>query len=106
MTPPKTKFIEELYDESQIHHIVSEFQKKGCSILPNVFERESVKEFKAQLEEIMYFNGNAYTIPDNSPHYIHSALPPHSKSFYPKCSKYMEKMKSLTLYFLRSKNES
>jgi len=83
MTPPKAKFIEELYEENQLHQMVSEFQEKGYTVLPNVFERESVKEFKAQLEEIMYFNGNAYTIPDDSPHYIHSALAPRCRQILP-----------------------
>jgi hypothetical protein len=83
MTPPKAKFIEELYDENQLHQMVFEFQEKGYTILPNVFERESVKEFKAQLEEIMYFNGNAYTIPDNLPHYMHSILAPRCRQILP-----------------------
>jgi hypothetical protein len=83
MTPPKAAFIEELYGENEIHQMVSEFQEKGYTILPNVFERESVKEFKAQLEEIMYFNGNAYTIPDDCPHYMHSALAPRCRQILP-----------------------
>jgi hypothetical protein len=83
MLPPQAKFIEEPYSIEEVREMVSEFQEKGYTILSNVFERESVKEFKAQLEEIMYFNGNAYTIPDDSPYYIHSALAPRCRQILP-----------------------
>ena len=83
MMPPKAKFIEESYQIEEVNRMVSEFQEKGYTILRNVFERESVKEFKKQLEELMYFNGNAYTIPDNTPHYIHGALAPRGRQLLP-----------------------
>ena len=83
ITPPKAKFIEELYTETEVNQMISEFQQKGYTILPNVFERESVKVFKVQLEELMYFNGISYTIPDDSPHYIHGALAPRCRQILP-----------------------
>ncbi len=83
MMPPKAKFIEESYQIEEVNRMVSEFQEKGYTILRNVFERESVKEFKKQLEELMYFNGNAYTLPDDTPHYIHGALAPRGRQLLP-----------------------
>lgn len=80
---PKAKFIEELYSESEVKRMVEEFQEKGYTILPNVFERESVKEFKVQLEELMYFNGISYTLPDDTMHYIYGAMAPRGRQFLP-----------------------
>jgi hypothetical protein len=46
MEPPKAKFITELYPMDEVTHMVSEFQEKGYTILKDVFERKSAKEFK------------------------------------------------------------
>lgn len=62
------------YTETELNSYLSQFRDKGYVVLPHVFERDSVKEFKKELESIMYHNGNAYTIPDDSPHYIAAAL--------------------------------
>jgi hypothetical protein len=83
MDDPKAKFITELYPKDEVERMVHEFQEKGYTILRNVFERESVKEFNAQLQEIMYFNGLNYTLPDDSPHYIHGAMAPRGRQFLP-----------------------
>lgn len=76
-------FNEELYSTEQISSFTKEFRDKGYVVLPRVFERESVKVFKKELEEIMYFNGNAWTIPEDSPHYITSALAPKGRQILP-----------------------
>jgi hypothetical protein len=83
MELPKAKFIKEPYPENDVTRMIAEFQEKGYTILRNVFERESVKEFKQQLEEIKFFNGASYTLPDDSPHYIHGALAPRGRQFLP-----------------------
>jgi len=83
MEPPKAKFIKEPYPEDDVTRMVSEFQVKGYTILRNVFERESVKEFNQQLEELKYFNGISYTLPDDCPHYIHGALAPRGRQLLP-----------------------
>jgi hypothetical protein len=80
---PKAKFIEELYSEEEVNRMVKEFQENGYTILRNVFERESVKEFKAQLQELMFFNGISYTLPDDSLHYFYPALAPRGRQFLP-----------------------
>lgn len=71
------------YSEIEVAKFISEFQEKGYAILPNVFDRDSVNEFKKELEEVMYFNGNTYTIPDESPHYIAAALAPRGRQVLP-----------------------
>ena len=76
-------FNEEKYSELEIQSFIQEFQRKGYVVLPNVFERESVKKFKKELEEIMYFNGNAWTIPDDSPQYMAAALAPRGRQVLP-----------------------
>ena len=48
---PNAKFIKALYSDEEVNRMELEFQEKGYTILRNVFERESVKEYKAQLQE-------------------------------------------------------
>jgi hypothetical protein len=62
------------YSNIEIEGFVAKFQDKGYAILPKVFERESVKYFKKELEDVMTFNGLTYTIPEDRPHYIAGAL--------------------------------
>lgn len=71
------------YTSNELEGFISEFQQNGYAILPDVFERESVKKFKVELESIMYHNGIAYTIPDDQPHYIAAALAPRGRQILP-----------------------
>ena len=79
MNAPKLLFNETLYSPSEIECMVLEFQERGYVVLSNVFQRGSVPGFKQQLEELMFHNGVAYTLPDDSPHYIHAALAPRGR---------------------------
>lgn len=71
------------YSEIEIDGFIQEFQEKGYAVLPNVFERESVKLFKQELKEVMTFDGLTYTIPDDSPQYIAGALAPRGRQILP-----------------------
>jgi hypothetical protein len=88
MDLPKAKFIEALYSDEEVNRMVQEFQEKGYTILRNVFERESVKEFKAQLQELMFFNGISHTLPDDTLHYFYPALAPRGRQFCPSCCRF------------------
>ena len=76
-------FNTEEYSDAEIQSFIKQFQDKGYVILPKVFERESVVKFKNELEGIMYFNGCAYTIPDDSPHYMAAALASRGRQVLP-----------------------
>jgi hypothetical protein len=67
------------YSKEEVDCFLEQFREKGYVVLPKVFERDSVLAFRRELESIMYFNGNAYTIPDDSPHYIAGALAPRGR---------------------------
>ncbi len=71
------------FSESDVEKIILEFQDKGYAVLPKVFERESVKLFKKELEEVMVFDGLSYTIPEDLPHYIAGALAPRGRQVLP-----------------------
>ena len=77
------RYNQNLFPDSEIKKLIHQFKQKGFVILPNVFERESVKKFKTELEEIMFHNGISYTIPDNSPHYMAGALAPRGRQILP-----------------------
>lgn len=83
MKEPALRFVEEPYSEETVQTMVRDFQEKGYAILPDVFERGSVDSFVDQLKEIMYFDGTKYTIPDESPHYIHCAYTPRVRQILP-----------------------
>lgn len=83
MSQTSLEYNEEKFSEEEIHSLVDQFQEKGFVILPSVFKRKSVKKFKAELEEIMNFNGTAYTIPDDQPHYLTAALAPRGRQVLP-----------------------
>lgn len=72
-----------LYSEEEVNRFISDFQVNGYAILPNVFERDSVKLFKQELEEVMTFDGLSYTIPDDTPQYIAGALAPRGRQVLP-----------------------
>ena len=79
MNEPKLIFNETLYSTEEINAMAAEFRETGFVVLPEVFKRETVPGFKAQLEELMFHNGTAYTLPDDCPHYIHAALAPRGR---------------------------
>ena len=83
MKEPALQFNTELYSQNEIAEMINSFKDKGYAILPKVFKRESIPLFKKQLEEIIVHNGLAYTIPDDSPHYIVSALAPRGRQILP-----------------------
>ncbi len=83
MNTTSLKYIQENYSDSELNALLSEFRENGYVVLPKVFERKSVKDFKKELEKMMYFNGNSYTIPDDSPHYIAAALAPRGRQVLP-----------------------
>lgn len=84
MSLPLLEFEESPYSSEAVEVMASEFRENGYVILPEVFKRESVPLFKAQLEKLMYHNGSAYTLPDDSAHYIHAALAPRGRQLLPK----------------------
>jgi len=84
MNEPKLMFNETPYSPDEIERMAQEFRDRGHVVLPNVFERESVPGFKRQLEELMFHNGVAYTLPDDAPHYIHAALAPRGRQILPR----------------------
>lgn len=71
------------YSDDEIASFTEEFRNKGYVVLPKVFDRESVKQFKEELEKIMFYDGTAYTIPDDKPHYIVSVLAPRGRQVLP-----------------------
>lgn len=71
------------YTNNECEMFITEFQEKGYTILPQVFDRKSVKTFKKELEAVMTFNGLSYTIPDDKPHYIAGALAPRGRQILP-----------------------
>ena len=84
MNAPKLLFNETSYAPGEVESMASEFRERGYVVLPNVFQRGSVPAFKSQLEELMFHNGVAYTLPDDAPHYIHAALAPRGRQILPR----------------------
>ena len=84
MTAPDLLFCDTPFSAEEIEAMAAEFRETGYVVLPDVFERESVPAFKAQLEELMFHNGVSYTLPDDCPHYIHAALAPRGRQIIPR----------------------
>ncbi len=84
MNEPKLLFNETPYAPDEIERMAQEFRERGYVVLPDVFERASVPDFKRQLEELMFHNGVAYTLPDDAPHYIHAALALRGRQILPR----------------------
>lgn len=83
MDQPALRFVEELYSDQEVDTMMQQFRDKGWVILPDVLKRETVDPFAAQLESIMYHDGLKYTIPDDSPHYIHCTYAPRGRQVLP-----------------------
>ncbi len=74
MTKPSLQHNDELFSDLEIELSRNKFRKKGYTIFPNGFNRNSVQKFKEQSEEVMYHNGSGNTIPNDSLHYLSRTL--------------------------------
>lgn len=83
MNSTALKYNKTPYTDIEVNRFIQAFQDTGYAVLPNVFDRESVKLFKQELEKVMTFNGLNYTIPDDTPHYIAGALAPRGRQILP-----------------------
>lgn len=83
MDKPALAFVEELYTEDEEKRMIAEFQEKGYVILPDVLKRETVDPFREQLEELVVNNGNGWTVPYDTPHYIHCTYAPRGRQILP-----------------------
>lgn len=83
MDKPVLAFVEELYTEEEQKKMLAEFRDKGYVILPDVFKRETVDPFREQLEGIVVDTGLGWTIPHDSPHYVHCTYAPRSRQLLP-----------------------
>ena len=83
MPTPSIEFNTTLYNQNEIKSMISQFQDKGYVVLPDVLERESVAPFVDELNEIMYFDGIKYTIPDDAQHYIECLKAPKVQQVLP-----------------------
>jgi hypothetical protein len=108
---PALEFVTDLYSDKQVDTMMQQFREKGWVILPDVLKRETVDPFVAQLEKIMVHNGLKYTIPDDSPHYIHCAHAPRGRQVLPSAlshSRVAKPMPALhtTIIIIQTKGDS
>ncbi|HCY87481.1 MAG TPA: hypothetical protein DHV36_20270 [Desulfobacteraceae bacterium] len=83
MEKPALEFIEEPYSQNEVKDMMAEFRDKGYVILPDVLKRETVDPFREQLENSLINRGMGYTIPHESPHYIHCTYAPRGRQVLP-----------------------
>jgi len=79
MKTPVLEFVEELYTPDEHMRMVSEFQEKGYVVLPDVLKRETVDPFREELDELIIDTGLGWTIPHDTPHYIHATYAPRAR---------------------------
>ncbi|MGC4119695.1 MAG: phytanoyl-CoA dioxygenase family protein [Myxococcales bacterium] len=80
---PALRFVENRYSDSEVEQMMRQFRDRGWVILPDVLERESVDPFVAQLEGLLVHVGTKYTIPDDTPHYLHGLFAPRARQVLP-----------------------
>lgn len=83
MDKPALEFVDELYAEDDKKEMLTEFREKGYVILPDVLKRETVDPFREQLEELAVNNGSGWTIPHDTPHYVHCTYAPRGRQLLP-----------------------
>lgn len=83
MDKPALEFVEELYTEGEQKKMLAEFRDKGYVILPDVLKEETVGPFREQLDEVIVNTGLGWTIPHESPHYVHSMYAPRGRQLLP-----------------------
>ncbi len=76
MDQPLLQFNEEPYDADTLKVMLSEFRDRGYVRLPDVFIRDTVDDYVKQVHEVMYHNGLALVLPDDSPLIIWPAQAP------------------------------
>ena len=70
------RFTDEPYAEETVREFIDGFQSKGYAVLPNVFDRDSVDGYLAQLRDAVRFDGIQYVMPDDSPLHVWAAQAP------------------------------
>ncbi|MBI5545274.1 MAG: phytanoyl-CoA dioxygenase family protein [Deltaproteobacteria bacterium] len=83
MEKPALEFVESPYSTSEVEELTRQFRERGWVILPDVLKRETVDPFVRQLESLMVHVGHKYSIPDDSPHYLHAVFAPRGRQVLP-----------------------
>lgn len=68
MTAPSLRFREEPYDPNRLNNLLLQFRAKGYVVLPDLFERESVDAFLAEVQAVVKQNEQGrWIMPDDQP---------------------------------------
>ena len=74
---PSLKFVEEPYPLRHLGNLLAQFRAKGFVVLPNVFERESVDDFRQEVEAAVVKNqGGRLELPDDRPELVYPLRAP------------------------------
>ena len=74
---PSLKFVEEPYPLRHLGNLLAQFRAKGFVVLPNVFERESVDDFRQEVEAAVVKNqGGRLELQDNRPELVYPLRAP------------------------------
>jgi len=74
---PSLKFVEQPYPSSHLGNLLAKFRAKGFVVLPNVFERKSVDDFRQEVEAAVVKNqGGRLELPDDRPELVYPLRAP------------------------------
>ena len=74
---PSLKFVEEPYPLRHLGNLLAQFRAKGFVVLPNVFERESVDDFRQEVEAAVVKNqGGRLELPEDRPELVYPLRAP------------------------------
>jgi hypothetical protein len=76
---PALEFVESPFTSEEVDGMMRQFRDRGWVVLPDVLKRETVDPFVRQLEGLMVHVGYKYTIPDDTPHYLHALFAPRGR---------------------------
>jgi len=87
-TKPNLRFNEQPLDTNMEGIYLLQFREQGWTVLPQVFEADSVDEYRRQIEDAIRPGSqpwNPFELPDDSPLYVYPARAPRLRSFVTRC---------------------